>query len=227
MDRGSQSGRYRSSDDRNFAELGVNRLSLGSQSFQSEKLRLLERDHAPADIRGSVDLARSVRMQVSLDLIFAAPAKLLQTGAADLEAAIALKPDHISAYGLTFEQGTPFWNRKLHRRWLKPTKNCSADMYALAIDLLTSAGFEHYEVSNFARPGCLSRHNQVYWSGDGYFAAGPGAARLRRRRSRNKPAQHDGLLKKRTSERIGRCRSRNPFARSTRPGIAGVQFAAT
>jgi oxygen-independent coproporphyrinogen III oxidase len=160
-----------------LATLGVTRLSLGGQSFRPEKLRLLERDHEPAKIRESVELARSAVMQVSLDLIFASPGETLEDWRADLEATIALEPDHISTYGLTFEQGTPFWNRKTGGALIEADEELQREMYALAIDLLSAAGFEHYEVSNFARAGRRSRHNQVYWSGDGYYAVGPGAAR--------------------------------------------------
>lgn len=160
-----------------LAELGVTRLSLGGQSFRSEKLRLLERDHEAPDIERAVPLARSANMQVALDLIFATPGETLAQWSADIDAAIALAPKHVSTYGLTFERGTAFWNRRLRGDLCEVDEGLQRDMYALAIDHLTAAGYEHYEVSNFARPGCRSRHNQTYWSGDGYFAAGPGAAR--------------------------------------------------
>jgi oxygen-independent coproporphyrinogen-3 oxidase len=160
-----------------LSALGVTRLSLGGQSFRAEKLRLLERDHEPVAIRRSIALARHRNMRVSLDLIFATPGETLSQWSADLEAAIALEPDHISTYGLSFERGTAFWNRRLHGELAEVDEDLQRDMYALAIDRLTAAGFEHYEVSNFAKPGRRSRHNETYWSGDGYFAAGPGAAR--------------------------------------------------
>ncbi len=160
-----------------LAAIGVTRLSLGGQSFRDDKLRLLERDHHAADIRRGVSLARKNKMQVALDLIFATPGETLDEWAADLEAAIALEPDHVSTYGLTFERGTPFWSRRLRGDLIEVDEDLQREMYALAIDRLTGTGFEHYEISNFARPGCRSRHNQVYWSGDGYFAYGPGAAR--------------------------------------------------
>jgi oxygen-independent coproporphyrinogen-3 oxidase len=116
-------------------------------------------------------------MQVSLDLIFATPGETVGNWHTDLEAATALQPDHISTYGLTFEQGTPFWNYKMRGALIEADEEVQRDMYAIAIDQLTSAGYEHYEISNFAQAGRRSRHNQVYWSGDGYYAAGPGAAR--------------------------------------------------
>jgi oxygen-independent coproporphyrinogen III oxidase len=160
-----------------LSALGVTRLSLGGQSFYAEKLQLLERDHVAADIRRVIASVHDAKMQVALDLIFATPGETLGEWAADLEAAIALEPDHVSTYGLTFERGTAFWTRRLHGELADVDEELQRDMYALAIDRLSAAGYEQYEVSNFARPGCRSRHNQVYWSGDGYFAYGPGAAR--------------------------------------------------
>lgn len=159
-----------------LSALGVTRLSLGGQSFRAEKLRLLERDHDANCIRHAVELANHANMQVALDLIFATPGETLDDWSTDLDAALALQPDHISTYGLTFERGTAFWGRRLRGELAEVDEELQRDMYAFAIDRLLAAGYEHYEVSNFARPGCRSRHNQVYWSGDGYFAYGPGAA---------------------------------------------------
>jgi oxygen-independent coproporphyrinogen-3 oxidase len=158
-------------------DLGITRLSLGAQSFRDEKLRLLERDHSAADVQRAVDRARDAGFQVGLDLIFAAPGETVHQWHADLDAAIALAPDHISTYGLAFERGTAFWSRRLRGDLTEVDEQLQREMYAAAIDRLADAGFEHYEISNFARPGCRSRHNQAYWSGEGYFAAGPGAAR--------------------------------------------------
>jgi oxygen-independent coproporphyrinogen-3 oxidase len=110
-------------------------------------------------------------------LIFGAPGETLDQWQADLDAALELEPDHVSTYGLTFERGTRFWSRKLHGELAQLPEEIERDMYALAIDRLIAAGFEHYEVSNFARPGHRCRHNEVYWAGAEYFAAGPGAAR--------------------------------------------------
>jgi oxygen-independent coproporphyrinogen-3 oxidase len=160
-----------------LAALGVTRLSLGGQSFHMEKLRLLERDHDAYQIERAIALARREKMHVALDLIFATPGETLESWSADLDAAIRLAPDHISTYGLTFERGTAFWSRRLRGELRQVDESLERDMYALAIDRLTAAGYEHYEVSNFARPGRRSRHNQTYWSGAGYYAAGPGAAR--------------------------------------------------
>jgi oxygen-independent coproporphyrinogen-3 oxidase len=160
-----------------LASLGVTRLSLGAQSFRPEKLKHLERDHDAAAIDRAVQFARNARMQISLDLMFAAPGETLGDWAADVDAALELKPDHISTYGLTFEQGTAFWNRRLRGELTQANEDLELEMYAHVIDRLAVAGYEHYEVSNFALPGRRSRHNETYWSGSGYFAAGPGAAR--------------------------------------------------
>jgi oxygen-independent coproporphyrinogen III oxidase len=158
-------------------DLGATRLSLGGQSFRDEKLRMLERDHSGADIWSAITLARAAGMHVALDLIFATPGETFDEWLADLDAAVALAPDHVSTYGLTYELGTAFWNRREHGELHSAEEELERTMYAAAIDVLTASGFEHYEVSNFAQPGRRSRHNEVYWSGAGYYAAGPGAAR--------------------------------------------------
>lgn len=160
-----------------LARHGVNRISLGAQSFRTKKLELLERDHRAAEIVQATQLAREAGMQVALDLIFATPGETLPEWQADLDEALSLDPEHISIYGLTFEKGTPFWSRLTRDELATLPEELERDMYLAAIDRLTQAGWEHYEVSNFARPGRRSRHNEAYWSGLGYFAAGPGAAR--------------------------------------------------
>jgi oxygen-independent coproporphyrinogen-3 oxidase len=116
-------------------------------------------------------------MHVALDLIFAAPGETLVDWVADLSAARDVAPDHVSTYGLTFESGTSFWNRRQRGELNEVEEERQREMYAHAIDVMTAAGFEHYEVSNFARHGRRSRHNETYWSGRGYFAYGPGASR--------------------------------------------------
>ena len=160
-----------------LSECGVTRISLGAQSFQAEKLRLLERDHGRDDIVRAVELARGRGLDVSLDLIFGAPGESLAGWQDDLRSAIELSADHISTYGLTFEKGTAFWNRLQHGELAQVDEEIEREMYAAAIDQLSAAAFEHYEVSNFAWQGKRCRHNEVYWAGGEYYAAGPGAAR--------------------------------------------------
>jgi oxygen-independent coproporphyrinogen-3 oxidase len=165
---------------------GVTRISLGAQSFSDAKLRLLERDHDAGIIRQTVLNCRAQGFDVSLDLIFGAPGETLANWRQDLQDAIALAPDHLSTYGLTFEKGTAFWSRLTHGQLLAADEATERELYVSAMDTLVSAGFEHYEVSNFARPGHRCRHNETYWLGREYFAAGPGASRyVDRRRETN------------------------------------------
>jgi oxygen-independent coproporphyrinogen-3 oxidase len=160
-----------------LASHGVNRVSLGVQSFSESKLELLERDHRGEQIVAAFGAARRTMRSVSLDLIFGTPGETPENWNSDLQQALALVPDHLSTYGLTFERGTSFWSR-LQREEIRPVaEEDERRMYESAIDLLTRAGFEHYEVSNFAKPGHHCRHNEVYWAGETYYAAGPGAAR--------------------------------------------------
>jgi putative oxygen-independent coproporphyrinogen III oxidase len=162
-----------------LAAAGVTRVSIGGQSFHEQKLEKLERDHVGLDVVSAVDLARMFAKSVSLDLIFGVPGETLNEWREDLEAAIrVVRPDHISTYGLTFEKGTAFWSRLTHGELARVEEELERQMYELAIDTLTAAGYEHYEVSNFAQPGHRCRHNENYWIGSGYYAAGPGAARF-------------------------------------------------
>jgi oxygen-independent coproporphyrinogen III oxidase len=160
-----------------LADRGATRLSLGVQSLDDVKLRTLDRQHCRDDVVRSMAMARDAGLQVSIDLIFAAPGETLDLWRSDLQAALALEPDHISTYGLTWERGTAFTRRRDAGELAQLDEEVERSMYGEAIDVLAAAGFEHYEVSNFARPGRRSRHNEVYWAGQEYFAAGPGAAR--------------------------------------------------
>jgi oxygen-independent coproporphyrinogen-3 oxidase len=110
-------------------------------------------------------------------LIFGVPGETLAGWQQELSTAIELQPDHVSTYGLTFERGTAFWNRLAKDELSRIDEELERAMYLAAIDSLAAAGFEHYEVSNFARPNSRCRHNEAYWAGSPYFAAGPGAAR--------------------------------------------------
>lgn len=157
---------------------GVNRVSVGAQSFSPAKLATLERRHDPPQIRSAVRRLQDAGYAVSLDLIFAAPGESLAEWRADLAAAIDLRPEHVSTYGLTFERGTSFGSRRDRGQLAAADEELERAMYELAIDTLTAAGYEHYEVSNFARPGRRCRHNEACWAGRTYLAFGPGAARF-------------------------------------------------
>ncbi len=163
---------------RPLADAGVNRISLGVQSFQAKKLRVLERAHDAKIAARAIQVCRDHGMDVSIDLIFGAPGESLDAWRADLESALAVEPDHISTYGLTFERGAAFWAKRNRGELHDVGDDVEARMYELAIDRLTDSAFEHYEVSNFARTGKRCRHNETYWLGESYFAAGPGASRF-------------------------------------------------
>jgi oxygen-independent coproporphyrinogen-3 oxidase len=156
---------------------GVNRLSIGVQSFDPRELKVLGRRHTAADVADAVHAARAAGFtNLSLDLIFGVPDQTEESWAASLDAALALGVDHLSCYGLTIEEGTPY------ATWFARDPSAFADdslearLYALAIERLRAAGFEHYEISNWAKPGHRSQHNAIYWANDPYLGLGVGAA---------------------------------------------------
>jgi oxygen-independent coproporphyrinogen-3 oxidase len=157
-------------------EFGVNRVSVGVQSFESRELQLLERDHSGAEARDAIRRLQHVIPNVGVDLIFGVPGQSLDDWRRNIEAAIALGPAHLSTYGLTFEKGTAFWTRREHGVLRAVPEETEREMYELAMELLPAAGYPQYELSNFARPGFECRHNQVYWDARSYYAFGPGAA---------------------------------------------------
>jgi oxygen-independent coproporphyrinogen-3 oxidase len=160
-----------------LADHGVNRVSLGAQSFHPHLLRVLERRHQPEEVPQAVERIRGRIGEVSLDLIFGVPGQGLEEWQADLARALSLGPDHVSTYGLTFEKGTRLWKQRQRGQLVPLDEETEREMYRVAMETLEAAGFEHYEISNFARPGRRSRHNQVYWANDAYFGFGLGAAR--------------------------------------------------
>lgn len=160
-----------------MAAFGVNRVSIGLQSFQPKLLAALDRRHVPEQIPHAVEAVRKHISVVSFDLIFAAPGSTLVGWAADIDAALAFDPQHISTYGLTYEKGTPLWKEQ-HRGLLVPVpEDDELAMYEHAMDRLANASFDHYEISNFARPGFRCRHNERYWANEAYYGFGVGAAR--------------------------------------------------
>lgn len=157
-------------------DIGINRLSLGVQSFSKRKLAMLYRSHHPEENRKAVELARLAGFSnLSLDLIFGLPDETLEEWEADLMAALALNVDHVSLYNLEFHPGTPFYRWKEAGRLRPLPEDREADMYLLAHDVLTSASYGHYEISNFAKPGFFSRHNLAYWESKPYLGLGPSA----------------------------------------------------
>ncbi len=157
-------------------DAGVNRLSLGAQSFNDRELALLGRRHSAADAIRAVESARAVGFEnVSLDLMFAVPGSSLKAWKHTLESAVALNVQHISAYALTFEEGTPFDSRRRCGQLTSADEQTDRAMYEFAIDFLAAAGFRQYEISNFARDGCACAHNQLYWENRPCIGVGPSA----------------------------------------------------
>lgn len=166
-------------DDRKLAgyrTAGVNRLSLGVQSFSDSMLRALGRIHTAAQARAAYESARRAGFgNIGIDLIHALPGQTPELWQADLRQALRLAPDHLSVYGLTVEEDTPFAAAYPDDSPLLPDDGLAADMFDAAHDLLTGHGYEHYEIANYARPGCRSRHNSGYWRRDGCLGLGAGA----------------------------------------------------
>jgi oxygen-independent coproporphyrinogen-3 oxidase len=159
-----------------LASHGVTRVSLGAQSFDGDLLRVLERDHVPADVPVAAERVRRRIANVSLDLIFGIPGQSIAQWQCDLERALALQPQHISTYGLTYEKGTRLWKQRRAAEVCPVGEEIELAMYTHAMDRLAAAGFEHYEISNHARPGFRCLHNETYWANEAYFGFGVGAA---------------------------------------------------
>jgi oxygen-independent coproporphyrinogen-3 oxidase len=161
---------------RGWRSAGVNRISLGVQSFHAPSLRWMGRLHGADGARSAVQIARAEGFaNLSVDLIFGLPAHLERDWARDLDEALSLEPEHFSLYGLTAESATPLGRAVSEGRENLPSEDRYEQEYLLAVERLAEAGYEAYEVSNFARPGFVSRHNSVYWSGKPYLGLGNGA----------------------------------------------------
>jgi len=164
-------GTFEAARFRGYREAGVNRLSLGIQSFNPAHLKALGRIHDGHEARAAAEAALGLFESVNLDLMYALPGQSLEQARGDLETAIRLGPAHLSAYHLTLEPNTPFAVRPPPL----PDDDLAADMQAQTEDLLGAAGYEHYETSAFARPGQRCRHNLNYWTFGDYLGLGAGA----------------------------------------------------
>lgn len=171
-----------------YYSAGVNRVSLGVQAFQTELLQSCGRTHTREDVEAAIELIHQVGFRnFSLDLISGLPHQTLAHWQESLTSAIALAPTHLSVYDLTVEPGTAF------DRWYQPgseplpTEATTAQMYRLAQQTLTQAGFQHYEVSNYAKPGFQCQHNRVYWENRSYYGFGMGAASYLNRQRFTRP----------------------------------------
>lgn len=156
--------------------LGFNRLSLGVQSFDDGLLALMGRPHDAARAAEAFSLARAAGFaNIGLDLIFALPGQTLEGWRRDLDRAIGLGPEHLSLYALTYEPNSEFGIRDSKGTIRRVSEDLETDMYLTAIETLAAAGYQHYEVSNFAKPGSRSRHNLNYWHCGDYLGFGAGA----------------------------------------------------
>jgi oxygen-independent coproporphyrinogen-3 oxidase len=156
---------------RGYREAGVNRLSLGVQSFDDAMLKALGRIHSADEARRALDVARDTFGNVNLDLMYGLPGQTLAMARADIDEAVRRAPAHVSAYQLTIEPNTVFWSQRPRL----PEHDLCADMQEMAETTLAAAGFEHYETSAFARPARRSRHNLNYWEFGDYLGIGAGA----------------------------------------------------
>ncbi len=168
-----------SSDAQKFQKMhsaGFNRLSIGVQSFDDELLVALDRFHTSDEAESALIAARAAGFEnLNLDLMFGLPKQNLDHWGATLERAISIGTEHLSLYALTLEPGTRFERLQAGGKLELPEEDIELEMYERCIYQLTHAGYEHYEVSNFAKPGYRSRHNQVYWRNEEYLGFGPGA----------------------------------------------------
>jgi oxygen-independent coproporphyrinogen III oxidase len=158
-------------------ESGFNRLSIGVQSFDPDELKRLERVHSVDEIYLTVERARQAGFDnLSLDLMFGLPGQTVERWRDNLQKAIDLEPDHISAYNLTIEPDTVFYKQQSQGQLKMPPDDFQRELFEITIDTLTGAGYEHYEISNYAQPGKQSRHNLNYWVDGEYIGLGAGAS---------------------------------------------------
>lgn len=180
-----------------LASGGVNRVSIGCQSFNPVHLKTLERWHDPRNVETSMQRLRAVGItNVNLDLIFAIPGQSLADWRDDLDRALALNPSHLSCYGLTYEPNTPLTVRRNAGSIIQAEQDVEAAMYESTIDRLAAAGFQHYEISNWARDGEINRcrHNMLYWTNASWWPLGPSASgHVAGTRWKNSPRISDSL----------------------------------
>jgi oxygen-independent coproporphyrinogen-3 oxidase len=158
-----------------YAAAGVNRVSIGVQSFDEAALKFLGREHSAGQARAAIELAREIFPRLSFDLIYARPGQALAAWRAELHTALSLAADHLSLYQLTIEQGTKFATLYARGAFALPEEDLAAALYDATAEEAASFGLLPYEISNYARPGRESRHNLAYWRYQDYAGIGPGA----------------------------------------------------
>ncbi|MEZ5329822.1 MAG: radical SAM family heme chaperone HemW [Verrucomicrobiales bacterium] len=174
---------------------GVSRASLGVQAWDVATLETLGRDHTPEHAEQSFHTLREAGFpRVSLDLMFSIPGQSLASWEQTLERTVALEPDHISAYNLNYEEDTEFFDR-LKRGIYRQDDESDVPFFESAMSILGTAGYDHYEISNYAKPGCESAHNRGYWEGRDYIGLGPSAFSTHARERWQNVCSTDGYIK--------------------------------
>jgi len=159
-----------------ISRLPINRVSMGVQTFDDNRLRFLHRRHSSENVYKAVERLRQAGINnISIDLMYGFPNQTVDEWRLDMEKAISLNVEHISAYSLMFEEGTPLFKMLESKKIKEADEEQSLEMFNSLIDTLTAAGYEHYEISNFAKPGFRSRHNSSYWQGIPYIGIGAAA----------------------------------------------------
>ncbi len=157
-------------------QLPINRVSMGAQTFDNQRLRFLHRRHTASQVMQAVNILRAAGTQnISIDLMYGFPGETLSDWEHDIDAALALDVEHISAYCLTIEEGTALYELMNKEKIIMNHEELERAMYERLMDKLTMAGYEHYEISNFAKPGYRSRHNSSYWHDVPYIGLGAAA----------------------------------------------------
>ncbi|MBR3080480.1 MAG: radical SAM family heme chaperone HemW [Prevotella sp.] len=165
-----------------LSQLPVNRISMGAQTFDDERLHFLHRRHTARQVAQAVNTLRGAGFQnISIDLMYGFPGETLNDWKSDIDTAISLNVEHISAYCLMIEEGTPLHRWSMENGQWTMDEELEREMYELLVDKLEAAGYEHYEISNFAQPGCRSRHNSSYWHDVPYIGLGAAAHSYNRR----------------------------------------------
>jgi oxygen-independent coproporphyrinogen-3 oxidase len=156
--------------------LGINRLSIGIQSFHEDDLRFMNRRHVKNQSHYCLEIARKAGFKnLNIDLIYGIPGQTMKKWEENIDIAISYLPVHFAAYHLTYEKGTVLDYRRMRKKLKIQDEKSSLDQYKLLVDKLQQNGYQHYEISNFALPGYISMHNSAYWSGKKYLGAGPSA----------------------------------------------------
>lgn len=169
-----------------LGKLPVNRVSMGAQTFSDQRLQFLRRRHNTTEVKEAVSLLRKTGIEnISIDLMFGFPKENIEDWKYDILQALQLGVEHISAYSLMYEEGTPLYKMLEQGKIEEIDEELSRNMYDTLIDMLTISGYEHYEISNFAKPGYCSRHNSSYWNETPYIGLGAAAHSYRRARNQS------------------------------------------